>query len=483
MANPEHIKWLLEGVDSWNSRRSVQDFIPDLSGEDVSARLLDAGVSTLARRPKDVRPDLTDVNLSKSNLMGCDFSSAWLLGADLSGTNLSFARLENAMLFFANIRSAELENANLTDADLMDAKLGQANLTNCTLKGTIIADADLVGANLTDSRLWQASMESRFPPSLGIGPPATPTECITSINDFLQQFKMLQNHYIEANLQNEVVFYFRGESNDTWKLSPGVMRRIPADENSLRKAEGVMLVDLRSRRAEDFVEANFALDQMVVAQHYGLPTRLLDVTRNPLVALFHASEGWNESRTVDGRIHVFAVPKFLVKPFNSDTVSVITNFSRLRRNEQNLLLGRTDVETKDDAKPGYGTELQLGNLYASAMNRLYQFIRLGKPSFQERIDPKDLFRVIVVEPRQSFERIRAQSGAFLISAFHERFEETEIREWTTDLPLYHHYTIAVPGGSKSAISQELAMFNITRETMFPGLDEAARAVTDYYRRP
>ena len=44
------------------------------------------------------------------------------------------------------------------------------------------------------------------------------------------------------------------------------------------------------------------------------------------------------------------------------------------------------------------------------MNRLYQFIRLEKPSCQERIDPIDLLRVVVVEPRRSLERIRVQSG-------------------------------------------------------------------------
>ena len=31
------------------------------------------------------------------------------------------------------------------------------------------------------------------------------------------------------------------------------------------------------------------------------------------------------------------------------------------------------------------------------MNRLYQFIRLEKPSFQERIDPIDLLRVVIVK--------------------------------------------------------------------------------------
>ena len=26
MANPEHIEWLLEGVDNWNRRRNEEDF-------------------------------------------------------------------------------------------------------------------------------------------------------------------------------------------------------------------------------------------------------------------------------------------------------------------------------------------------------------------------------------------------------------------------------------------------------------------------
>ena len=478
MANPEHIKWLLEGVESWNRRRLVQDFIPDLSGEDIASRLRDAQFEMSSGKPI-----LERVNLSQALLNDSDFSETWFSSVNLKGAMLWRTHLVNAQLFNTDLTHAMLQEANLTDADLTASKLGQANLANCKLAGTRIADADLVGAKLTGSRPWQARMKSVPLPSLIIGPLGIPAESITSINDVLQQVKLLQNHYTKANLQNEFVLYFRGELKNTWTLAPSVMRQSAAGGKSLRDAEGEMLVNLQSRRAEDFVEANSALDQMVVAQHHGLPTRLLDVTRNPLVALFHASEDWNESQTSTGRIHVFAVPNSLVKSFDGDTVSVIANFARLRRNEQNLLLGKTEEETNDDAKPGYGAEFEFGDHYSLAMNRLYQFIRLEKPSFQERIDPKDLFRVIVVEPRQSFERIRAQSGAFLLSAFHERFEEREIREWTTDLPLYHHYTFAVQGGFKSAISDELATFNVTRETMFPGLDEAARAVTGYYRRP
>ena len=35
MANVNHIKWLLEGVESWNARRITADFEPDFEGEDI----------------------------------------------------------------------------------------------------------------------------------------------------------------------------------------------------------------------------------------------------------------------------------------------------------------------------------------------------------------------------------------------------------------------------------------------------------------
>lgn len=118
--------------------------------------------------------------------------------------------------------------------------------------------------------------------------------------------------------------------------------------------------------------------------------------------------------------------------------------------------------------------------YDQILGRLYNFIWYEKPSFQEKIDPRDLFRVFVVEPQRSFERLRAQSGAFLISAFHERFERDEILKWNADIPVYDHYTLTVSGQSKKYIMDELRLLNITHESLFPGLDEAAKAVIQRY---
>ncbi len=52
-------------------------------------------------------------------------------------------------------------------------------------------------------------------------------------------------------------------------------------------------------------------------QHHGLRTRFLDITSNPMVALFHASEDKDANGPTDGRVHVFATPRSLVKPYST----------------------------------------------------------------------------------------------------------------------------------------------------------------------
>ena len=285
-----------------------------------------------------------------------------------------------------------------------------------------------------------------------------------SIEDLLEACRDLQNQHPDDHL------YFRGEYNDSWKLCPSVMRR-----SSFRENESEMLNELMSRQPEAFSGLTSAFSQWVLAQHYGLKTRLLDITRNPLVALFNACEKCDDNNK-DGRLHIFAGPKEMIKPFNSDTISVVANFAKLRHAEQNLLLSKTE----DDTDEGEDSDSDLLKEHDEALDRLYHFIRQEKPYFLENIDLRDLFRVFVVEPQQSFERIRLQSGAFLLSVFHERFERDEILNRNADIPVYDYYTLKVPYTSKQDIMEELRLLNITRESLFPGLDEATKAITQRY---
>lgn len=290
---------------------------------------------------------------------------------------------------------------------------------------------------------------------------------IESIENLLKECRDLQNQHPDDQ------FYFRGECNDSWKLRPSVMRR-----SSFRENESKMLNELMSRQPEAFSGLTSTFSQWVLAQHYGLKTRLLDITRNPLVALFNACEECDDNNK-DGRLHIFAAPKEMIKPFNSDTVSIIANFAKLRYAEQNLLLSKMGEGTDEDEDLDLVKE-RLVKEHDEAWERLYHFIRQEKPYFLENIDLRDLLRVFVVEPQQSFERIRMQSGAFLLSVFHERFERDEILNRNADIPVYDYYTLKVPYTSKRDITEELRLLNITHESLFPGLDEAAKAVTQRY---
>ena len=486
MADPQHITWLLQGVDIWNKRREEQEFTPDLSGTNIyeefrrAGRLDSDGYIPLANinlnlanlRESCLSESLYGADLTCASLFAAQFQNALLPNSRLSGANVVGARFDNAKLSQAKLcnvkggstsfRGTHLFGADLTGAQMKIAFFGGATLSCATLKDADLIHSNLTGANLSWSRPWEARLFQDRHPTTKSDAQAGRCRRITCVADLISECTELEAFHADN------VIYLRGEHANTWDLRASVMRRAQDAKFSLRDKEGDMLLDLMSRRPEDFSDATSALAQWVLAQHHGLKTRLLDVTRNPLVALFAACESDCEV----GRLHVFAVPRELIKPFNSDTVSVISNFAKLSRADQNVLVGWTgdDIE-KRELKPRYQY------IYKHAMGRLYRLIRQEKPDFEDRIDPRDFFRVVVVEPQQSVERVRAQSGAFLVSAFHERLERSEILDWNPMIPIYDHSTLEVAKEHKQQILHELRLLNVSRETLYPGLDEAAKAVT------
>ena len=486
MADSQHITWLLEGVDSWNKRREEQEFTPDLSGTNIyeefrrAGRLDSDGHIPLARMNLN-RANLRDSCLSKSlhgadltcaSLFGAQFQDARLPNSRLNGANIVGARFDNANLNQSKLcnvkagstsfRGTHLFGADLTGAQMNIAFFGGATLSCATLKDTDLIQANLTGADLSWSRPWEARLFQDRHLTTKPNAQAGHSKRITCVADLIRECTELEACHADN------VIYLRGEHTNTWDLRPSVMRRAQDAKFSLRDKESDMLLDLMSRRPEDFSDATSALAQWVLAQHHGLKTRLLDVTRNPLVALFAACESDCET----GRLHVFSVPRELVKPFNSDMISLISNFAKLSRADQNVLVGWTGDDIKErELRPRYQYT------YKQAMGRLYRLIRQERPDFEERIDPRDFFRVFVVEPQQSVERVRAQSGAFLVSAFHERLERSAILDWNPMTPVYDYSTLEIPNEYKHNLLNELRLLNISRETLFPGLDEAAKTVT------
>ena len=482
MANSEHIDWLREGVASWNERRRRNPFTPDLNSEDISRQLGGhdrEDIRQITVRLKGINlsgANLSDATLRDTDLTGAAFLGSKLIRATLIGSHFTGARfvggsLRGAKLLLAQLPDAKFWDVDLTSAQLVGANLKGAQFWRCKLKGAHLYNADLVGADLVESRPWTALLF--FPSQDGTTSVSFDTEIVNGIDDLLNGCRELREV-----LTDDMVLYFRGESRCCWDLRPSVMRVTHEGKTPFRSAEGEMLNDLMIREPETFNGLGSTLAEWVLAQHHGLKTRLLDITRNPLVALFNACD---DDREKDGRLHVFAVPRSLIKPFSSDTVRVLSNFAKLPRGDQNILLGKTEEDVQGDVFPAGGQNvLERCEEYARARSKLYALIRQEKPYFEERLDVRDLFRVFVIEPQRMFERIRAQSGAFLISAFHERFERDEILRWNNDIPIYSHYILKVPQAQKKCIFKDLQLLNVTRETLLPSIDESAKAVTRHY---
>jgi hypothetical protein len=110
--------------------------------------------------------------------------------------------------------------------------------------------------------------------------------------------------FLERPLWDTHNMIFRGVSKASHELTPSIARVAAKDTESRFDFEIEIFEEFQARALPFLIrEPQSRLEWLFLAQHYGIPTRLLDWTTNPLVALFFATENDHE--------HDFAVYKRL----------------------------------------------------------------------------------------------------------------------------------------------------------------------------
>ena len=248
--------------------------------------------------------------------------------------------------------------------------------------------------------------------------------------------------------------FFRGHSDAHYELTPSLLRKWDNGDWQFMPSEDRLCKELLIAHHDEFQDDQYCFDRLVRMQHYGLPTRLLDISGNPLVALFFACSSKPE---IDGEVIVFQVASDGVKYYDSDTVSCLSNLSNLTYEQKNEIDLSLDQEIFNQT---------------DVVGKLLHHIKSEKGFFEGRIVPDDLGSIVCVKAKRTNTRIKSQSGAFLLFG-----HEAALPDAGQDGIEVSRVMIQ----KKVDILAQLDRININATTVYPSIDQTAVHLRDQYQ--
>jgi hypothetical protein len=273
-----------------------------------------------------------------------------------------------------------------------------------------------------------------------------------------QEVKIIENvgtlmnileELFDASEDKSVPIYYRGHSSITHKLEPSIYR----NDDWIRK-ENKLFKDIIARSPNDFIDCNSTFEKLVKMQHYSLPTRLLDITSNPLVALYFACKNTNSKEIDnDGILYRFVIPEDEIRYYDSDTISIVANIAR-RPFDFSI------KEIKHLERDDFNKEEEI--------QYLLHEIRSEKSHFSPVINSKDLESVFCVKPKLDNPRIIRQEGAFFI--FGITNDKMNCAKFVHNSDDYY----LIRKENKKIILRQLDALGINESTLFPEIEHVAK---------
>jgi hypothetical protein len=273
---------------------------------------------------------------------------------------------------------------------------------------------------------------------------------ISTIEDF---YKCID----DVSKVGKTIFY-RGHSEVNYSLIPSLMR----NDNWLIN-ERKMYNELLMNTPSNFQNLKTHLEYLVEMQHYGLPTRLLDITKNPLVALYFACENHKD---MFGEIIILSVDESKIKYPQSDIVSILASLPMFQYEKQQEMYEYAVDKSLTLEK--FNEKVQL----------LLHEIKTEKPAFKDQIVKEDLLHSQVVLSLKNNSRILKQDGAFILCGLSNDYKHLDVNEFKYSVLSGKKQIYIIR--NKQKLLESLNAFSINRATLFPEIDAIAGYIKGKY---
>lgn len=227
------------------------------------------------------------------------------------------------------------------------------------------------------------------------------------------------------------IFVFRGQANSDFVLIPSGLR-----------GEHIKEADSQMFRFVDEMKLSFGFDELTcieIAQHFALPTRMLDFSYSYDVALFFAChDAKGKYNDCDGKVYIFNKSKYerILKRLNKLSSQVIRN-----------------------------------NKF------LYAWLQKYIDKESTLIGNEGIDMPIFVDATQQFDRLYMQKGLFLLWGKDECAFEKILKNEGINIEDFID-TIVIPSESKSLILSELAKKNICEDTLYMNINKIKDLVNE-----